>query len=111
LAPRLTPGVADGGGAGRRLAVDPIDAALVISERLPWPTLSVAVATTYELLGPVIRDREAAQGLHTRIVETDPQHVRAMDSIRAAVWLDAHGASRDVVAGLMATWRHSVHAA
>jgi hypothetical protein len=111
VAPRLTPGRADGGGAGRRLAVDPIDAALVIGERLPMSGLSASIAGAYELVGPVVRERTHLQTLHTHIAALDAQHARVGDSACAVIWLDVRHAAHDFVARMLATWQHAVHAA
>lgn len=111
LAPRLTPGGTEGGGAGRRLAVDPIDAALVIGERLPASGLSASIAGAYELVGPVVRERAHMQALHTRIAALDSQHSRVGDSACAVIWLDMRHAACDFVARMLAKWQHAVPAA
>ncbi len=111
LAPRLTPGGADSGGAGRRLAVDPIDAALVIGERLPMSGLSASIAGAYELVGPVVRERAHLQALHTNIAALDVQHARISDSACAVIWLGARHAGHEFVARMIATWQRAIHAA
>jgi hypothetical protein len=111
LAPRLTPGTSEGGRAGRRLAVDPIDAALVIGERLPASGFSAAIAGAYELVGPVVRERAHLRALHTNIASLDAQHARVSDSACAVIWLDTRHAGHDFVGRMLATWQREVSAA
>jgi len=109
LAPRLTPaGTHNRGGAGRRLCVDPVDAALVISDRLPHPGFSLSVRSAYELVGPVVRDAAALQAFQQRIMAVDPHGARGVDSARASAWLDAPATPSDELSSQIRSWRWAV---
>lgn len=108
LAPRLTPASHEGGGSGRRLIIDPLDAALVISERVPWPELTAAVSGTHEVIGPVVRDPGALTELQALLASADRQHVRRRDTARAARMLATCGYEADIGVSLVATWKDVV---
>lgn len=108
LAPRLTPANHESGGSGRRLMVDPLDATLVIGERLPWPVLTAAVVGTNEVIGPVLRDPDALMELQARLLEAERQHARVTDTARAARLLKARGDTADIAARHLETWKEVV---